>query len=689
MKSIKELYRIGTGPSSSHTMGPRKAAEMFLERHPDAASFKVTLYGSLAATGKGHMTDVAIIDTLQPTAPVEIVWQPKVFLPFHPNGMTFAALDNNDKVQENWTVYSIGGGALAENNDNPTIESPDVYGMENMTEILQWCEDTGKSYWEYVKECEEEDIWDYLAEVWATMKDAIHRGLEAEGVLPGPLNLRRKASTYYIRATGYKQSLQSRGLVFSYALAVSEENASGGKIVTAPTCGSCGVMPAVLYHLQKSRDFSDMRILRALATAGLFGNIVKFNASISGAEVGCQGEVGVACAMASAAANQLFGGSPAQIEYAAEMGLEHHLGMTCDPVCGLVQIPCIERNAYAAARALDANLYSAFTDGMHRVSFDKVVQVMKQTGHDLPSLYKETSEGGLAKDYKKIVSKYMPLIQEENCKKGELQKHSHIKVICNGKLGLLQILSAYIYPPDGSEIKYQRMEQHQNKVCEAIYKILSSFSKIDIDNVKEFLQFDKLNDIFSRTYSASSIGSMSGKKTNGIIRSGAANFIYKVYENENIKQLKADDPNYWLQRAKSIYITNYRSTSDSSKDKILEAIDWAKKAEQDSRMKIDSGESRYLRTESNAIMQIAMLYGKYANMCKYIDTRINEFALEYYYKMFSDTNNIEAAKTFLYHSRGKQDFEKLLNQLVVKPDSIGKEWGDEMNFLLNIGIIRQ
>ena len=231
MKSIKELYRIGTGPSSSHTMGPRKAAEMFLERHPDAVSFKVTLYGSLAATGKGHMTDVAIIDTLQAVAPVEIVWQPKVFLPFHPNGMTFAAFDTSNKALENWTVYSIGGGALAENNDSPTIESPEVYGMNNMTEILQWCERTGKSYWEYVKECENDDIWDYLAEVWTTMKDAIHRGLEAEGVLPGPLNLRRKASTYYIRATGYKQSLQSRGLVFSYALAVSEENASGGKIV--------------------------------------------------------------------------------------------------------------------------------------------------------------------------------------------------------------------------------------------------------------------------------------------------------------------------------------------------------------------------------------------------------------------------------------------------------------------------
>ncbi|MDV6193285.1 L-serine ammonia-lyase [Bacteroides hominis] len=397
---MKELYRIGTGPSSSHTMGPRKAAEMFLTRHPEAASFKVTLYGSLAATGKGHMTDVAIIDTLEPTAPVDLIWQPKIFLPFHPNGMNFIALDADGNELENWTVYSVGGGALAEDNKQASIESPEVYGMNSMTEILDWCEHTGKSYWEYVKECEDPDIWDYLREVWNTMKESVQRGLEQEGVLPGPLNLRRKASTYYIRATGYKASLQSRGLVFAYALAVSEENASGGKIVTAPTCGSCGVMPAVLYHLAKSRDFSEMRILRALATAGLIGNIVKQNASISGAEVGCQGEVGVACAMASAAANQLFGGSPAQIEYAAEMGLEHHLGMTCDPVCGLVQIPCIERNAYAAARALDANLYSSFTDGIHRVSFDKVIQVMKQTGHDLPSLYKETSEGGLAKDYK-------------------------------------------------------------------------------------------------------------------------------------------------------------------------------------------------------------------------------------------------------------------------------------------------
>ena len=402
MKSIKELYRIGTGPSSSHTMGPRKAAELFLSRHPEAVRFEVTLYGSLAATGKGHMTDAAIKETLQPAAPVTIVWQPKIFLPFHPNGMKFVSFDSEERLTEEWIVYSVGGGALAEEGERSGIETPDVYEMNSMTEILNWCERTGKNYWEYVKDCEENDIWDYLAEVWRAMKAAVERGIDAEGVLPGPLNLRRKASAYYIKASGYKASLQSRGLVFAYALAVSEENASGGVIVTAPTCGSCGVVPAVLYHLAKTREFSDIRVLRALATAGLIGNVVKHNASISGAEAGCQAEVGVACSMASAAANQLFGGSPAQIEYAAEMGLEHHLGMTCDPVCGLVQIPCIERNAYAAARALDANLYSSFTDGIHRVSFDKAVAVMKETGNDLPSLYKETSEGGLAKDYKQM-----------------------------------------------------------------------------------------------------------------------------------------------------------------------------------------------------------------------------------------------------------------------------------------------
>ncbi len=397
MKSIKELYRIGTGPSSSHTMGPRHAATIFAERNQSAASFEVTLYGSLAATGRGHLTDVAIEETLSPVAPVTIDWQ---FLPFHPNGMRFRAFDASGKETDSWTVYSIGGGQIAEEGDREG-DTPEVYGMNSLTEILDWCQRTGRTFWEYVEECEGPEIWDYLAKVWDVMQRAVERGIDREGVLPGPLCLPRRAATYHVRASGYKSNLQSRGLVFAYALAVSEENASGGEIVTAPTCGSCGVLPAVLYHLQKSRDFSDSRIYRALATAGLIGNIVKQNASISGAEVGCQGEVGVACAMAAAAANQLFGGSPAQIEYAAEMGLEHHLGMTCDPVCGLVQIPCIERNAYAAARALDANLYSAFTDGAHRVSFDRVVEAMKQTGHDLPSIYKETGEGGLAKNWEK------------------------------------------------------------------------------------------------------------------------------------------------------------------------------------------------------------------------------------------------------------------------------------------------
>ena len=409
MKTIREIYRIGYGPSSSHTMGPRKAAEFFLAAYPNAAKYQAHLYGSLSATGKGHLTDAAIIDVIPS---VEIVWHEE-FLPFHPNGMRFCAWDNQDNLLDDWTVYSVGGGALAEENQEPGTKnkdallstlnsqlSTDIYPLSRLSEIKDYCEKMGWDYWEYVEHYEGKEIWDYLREVWQVMRESVERGLDHEGVLPGPLHLRRKAASYYIKVAAYKDNLRTRGLVFSYALAVSEENASGGKIVTAPTCGSCGVLPAVLYHSWRSRDFSETRILHALATAGLIGNVVKENASISGAEVGCQGEVGVACAMASAAVNQLFGGTLAQIEYAAEMGLEHHLGMTCDPVCGLVQIPCIERNAFAAARALDSNMYAAFSDGSHRVSFDRVVDVMKETGHDLPSLYKETSQGGLAKDYK-------------------------------------------------------------------------------------------------------------------------------------------------------------------------------------------------------------------------------------------------------------------------------------------------
>lgn len=398
MESIRNLFKIGHGPSSSHTMGPRKAATAFVESLPTEANvdhFNVTLYGSLAATGKGHMTDSAIIEVMNPVAPVNIIWEPETFLPYHPNAMQFEAMDaQGGKIASN-TCYSIGGGDIV-NEGQQAPEHPDIYPLQTLTEILDWCKTTGRSYWEYVEMCEGPEIWQYLEQVWQAMKDSVLRGLEAEGVLPGPLGVSRKAVSYYVRAAGHNSSLKSRGLVYAYALAVSEENASGHCIVTAPTCGSSGVLPAVLYHLHTSKGFSTTRILRALATAGLFGNVVKTNASVSGAEVGCQGEVGVACAMAAAAASQLFGGTPAQIEYSAEMGLEHHLGMTCDPVCGLVQIPCIERNAYAAARALDSNLYASFSDGTHSVSFDRIVKVMKQTGHDLPSLYKETARGGLA-----------------------------------------------------------------------------------------------------------------------------------------------------------------------------------------------------------------------------------------------------------------------------------------------------
>ncbi|MBQ2293227.1 MAG: L-serine ammonia-lyase [Bacteroidaceae bacterium] len=399
MESIKELYRIGIGPSSSHTMGPQAAAIQYQERHPEAKAFDITLYGSLAATGKGHMTDVAILRVLEPQGDVTIHWEPATFLPFHPNGMKFAVRQPDGSLFDEWIVYSIGGGAITDSEipEKDATDGTQLYPLNTMKEIMAWCQETGHAFWEYVEQCEGPEIWEYLREIWRVMQEAVVRGINHEGILPGPLGLQRKAPIYYTKAKGYKAHLQSSGLVYAYALAVSEENASGGLIVTAPTCGSCGVLPAVLYHLGSNHAFSEERILHALATAGLIGNLVKHNASISGANVGCQGEVGTACAMASAAACQLFGGSVSQIEYAAEMGLEHHLGMTCDPVCGLVQIPCIERNAFAAARALDANFYASLSDGQHRVSFDRIVRVMKQTGKDLPSLYKETAEGGLAK----------------------------------------------------------------------------------------------------------------------------------------------------------------------------------------------------------------------------------------------------------------------------------------------------
>ncbi len=395
MESIRKIYRKGYGPSSSHTMAPHAAVLQFKEKNPNAVSFRVTLYGSLAATGRGHRTDKALQDGAAPI-PVEIVWRPDKVLPFHTNGMYFEALNADGNTIDDWTIYSVGGGALA----NETMHEADeqVYSMSTLAEILPYIEREGLTYWEYVEQCEGEGIWEYLQDMWQVMQKTINEGLQAEGVIPGGLHLRSKARQYYVRASSYKPSLQSRALVIAYALATSERNAVGSYIVTAPTCGSSGVLPAVLYHLKKSHDFTDTEILRAMATAALFANVIKNNASLSGAEVGCQGEVGSACVMAAVAANQLFGGSPQQIEYAAEMAMEHNLGLTCDPMCGLVQIPCIERNAMAALRALDINIYAMMSDGKHIISFDKVVRTMKRTGHDLPSLYKETSMGGLAVD---------------------------------------------------------------------------------------------------------------------------------------------------------------------------------------------------------------------------------------------------------------------------------------------------
>ena len=382
-------------------MGPFKAVTNYIENHPETKSLHVTLYGSLAATGKGHLTDKAVEEAAA-NAGLEVViaWEPKENLPEHPNGMIVSSVASDGTLTDSWTYYSVGGGDIkCMNIELADEDGEEVYEMTTMKEILDWCNKNGKAFWEFVQENEEKTkgFWEHIELVWKTMQKAVERGIDEEGALPGPLNIRRKAGSYYIKADGYGDVQRARGLIFAYALAVSEENACGGKIVTAPTCGSCGVLPGVLYHLKKVYGFSDQRIIRALATAGIIGNIVKHNASISGAEVGCQGEVGVACAMAAGAITQLMGGSPSQIEYAAEMGLEHHLGLTCDPVCGMVQIPCIERNAYAAARAMDASIYSLYTDGRHRVSFDQVVRVMKETGKDLPSLYKETSEGGLAK----------------------------------------------------------------------------------------------------------------------------------------------------------------------------------------------------------------------------------------------------------------------------------------------------
>lgn len=395
MESLRELYRIGAGPSASHTMGPKRAAEMFMERHPDAASWRVTLFASLAATGKGHLTDVAM-QRVFGNRSFSIDWKPHERMPLHPNGMLWEAFNAAGERIADWPVYSIGGGALL---DERSETPAHVYPIRSMKELLAWSHANSTPLWKYVEECEGREIWDYLRECWVAMQDAIERGLETYGTLPGSLKLKRKAHRHYQQARGRPGPLQRTGLLTAYALAVSEENAGAGTVVTAPTCGACGVMPAVLRYLKELLSVDEKHILRAMATAGLVGNLVKTNASISGAAVGCQGEVGTACSMAAAAAAQLLGGDAQQIEYAAEMGIEHHLGLTCDPVAGLVQIPCIERNAVAAMRAVDCADYALLSDGEHEIPFDTVVKTMKATGEDMADSYRETSAGGLAKQH--------------------------------------------------------------------------------------------------------------------------------------------------------------------------------------------------------------------------------------------------------------------------------------------------
>ena len=394
MDSLRELFKIGNGPSSSHTMGPERAAKKFKERNPNAASFKAELYGSLALTGKGHLTDWIIIETFKPK-PTEIVWKPEVVYEYHTNGMKLLAYDEEGKQLDEWLVFSVGGGTIMEEGE-PRQGGKKVYPLTTMNDIMKWCNENNKELWEYVVEYEGEEIWDFLEEVWDVMQAAVEAGLSKADVLPGALKYPRKAQAIYRKATKGNAPDPFRGRIFAYTLAVSEENGAGGRVVTAPTCGASGVVPGLLYALREEYNLPKEEILKGLAIAGLIGNLVKENATISGAEGGCQAEVGTACAMAAGMAAFLLGGFLEQIEYAAEMALEHHLGLTCDPIGGYVQVPCIERNAKAAVRALDSVIYALYTDGKHLVSFDQVVETMKRTGHDLRYEYKETSLGGLA-----------------------------------------------------------------------------------------------------------------------------------------------------------------------------------------------------------------------------------------------------------------------------------------------------
>lgn len=395
MESIKELYKIGRGPSSSHTIGPEKACMIFGERYKEADFFRTVLYGSLAKTGRGHGTDVVIKKTFYPSE-CEIEFNcDKTDIP-HPNTMELVAYKDGKELGKA-RVFSVGGGSIVFESEK-AITPADVYGIKSFSEIADFCKRKSIRLWEYVMENEDEDFLPYMKKVWETMKVSIKKGLEDEGILPGGLDVQKKAKSLFgSDIFGEPAETRENRVVCSYAFAVSEQNASGETIVTAPTCGAAGVLPAVLYYQQQKNGFSDDEIIKALMTAGIIGNIIKTNASISGAECGCQAEIGSACAMASAALAELHGLGIDKIEYAAEIAIEHHLGLTCDPICGLVQIPCIERNAVAAMRAINAVNLASFLWNTRKISFDRVVQTMKETGHDMHTGYKETSEAGLAK----------------------------------------------------------------------------------------------------------------------------------------------------------------------------------------------------------------------------------------------------------------------------------------------------
>ncbi|SFE75335.1 L-serine ammonia-lyase [Peptostreptococcus sp. D1] len=393
MDTLKELYKIGSGPSSSHTMGPQRAARRFIDKNPEANSYRCTLYGSLAATGKGHLTDYIIEKTIAPKS-VEIIWRADINPEFHPNGMKLEALDKDGNLYDEWTVFSVGGGTLAEEGKRNETTGKVYYEHSKLDDIIEYCKEREMNFVEYVLEREDDDFLDFMNGIADAMKASIDKGIETNTVIPGKLNLKRRAPRFYKK---YLATKDYTTLDYAFALAASEENASGGNIVTAPTCGAAGVIPGVFYSLMVHNGYTKQHVIEGLIVAGLIGNLVKTNASISGAEVGCQGEVGTACSMAAAGAAYLFGGTLEQIEYAAEIGLEHHLGMTCDPVYGYVQIPCIERNAMAAERAIAAAKYALNTEGTHTISFDQVTVTMKETGIDLMDKYRETAKGGLAK----------------------------------------------------------------------------------------------------------------------------------------------------------------------------------------------------------------------------------------------------------------------------------------------------